>query len=156
MAVAKPAPVSARIIPFAYHHYAKDFLRAGVSLEHQSKSFSPVQYYLFAHAIELALKAFLLARSMTVQELRAREYGHKLDELLTESVGRGLLDHVALTPEQRNEIRLAQKYYWGKGERVFEYPKIVEALNGYPGKPNPVVLCQAAQLLLAKLESLVV
>jgi hypothetical protein len=153
-AIANPGGVSAHITPFAYHHYAKDFLHAGISLGVQS-DFSPVQYHLFGHAVELALKAFLLTCSMTVPELRGRKYGHKLHELLNKSVQQRLLDHVALTPEQCNEIRLAEKYYWANGDRVFEYPKIIEALKGYPDKPNPIVLGQAAQLLVAKLESLV-
>ena len=152
-AIAKPAGVSAHITPFAYHHYAKDFLRAGTCLGVQSY-FSPVQYQLFGHAIELALKAFLLTCSMTVPELR-HKYGHKLHKLLDESVQQRLLDHVALTPEQCNEIRLAEKYYWANGDRVFEYPKIIEASKGYPDQFDPIVLGQAAQLLVTKLESLV-
>lgn len=155
-ATAYPAPVTVYLTPYAFLVYAKDFLRAGVSLEPQSVPFSPVQNYLFARAVELALKAFLLTSRdnhgviMTVEELRLK-YSHRLNRLLAKAEGRGLLTRVPLTPEHCNEILTAHKYY---GQKVFEYPRIIEALNGYPHKPSPDVLRAAAELLVANLETI--
>src|SRR5207247_6397193 len=38
-------------------------------------------------------------------------------------------------------------------EKVFEYPAISEAIEGYPQKPNLVVLRSAAELLVIRLQS---
>jgi hypothetical protein len=78
--------------------------------------------------------------------------------LLAKAEGRGLLTCVPLTPEHCKEILTAHKYY---GEKVFEYPaveprrtSIIDALKGYPHKPSPEVLREAAELLVANLETI--
>ena len=56
-----------------------------------------------------------------------------------------------LGSEHVEEIQRADKYY---SEKVFEYPAISEAIEGYPQKPNLVVLRSAAELLVIRLEAL--
>jgi len=110
----------------------------------------------FARAVELALKASLLASRdnhgvvTTVKELRRRKYGHRLNRLLAKGKRRGLFTRVPLTAEHCDEILSAHEYYTGK---VFEYPDLYEALKSYPRKPNPNALREAAELLVKHLES---
>ena len=147
--IARPEPVTCLISPLALNHYAKDFLRAGSSLEElPSGEFSPVQLYLFAHAIELALKAFLRASGLSMKLLK--EYGHNLARLLSEAESRDLLAAVSLKPEHRAEIRLAVGYY---SDKLFEYPNLGEMLKGYPEKPDPTLLHNAAEVLVGELEA---
>lgn len=142
---------SCLISPLALNHYAKDFLRAGSSLEDlPNMEFSPVQAYLLAHAIELALKAFLRADGMSLKALKKKEYGHKLADLLGEAESRGLCAAVSLKPEHLAAIRRADQYY---SEKIFEYPNLGEMLKGYPKKPNPALLRDAAEVLVRELEA---
>jgi hypothetical protein len=150
-AVARPEPVTCLLSPLALNHYAKDFLRAGSSLEElPNGTFSPVQHYLFAHAIELALKAFLRASGLSMKLLGTKEYGHNLARLLSEAESRDLLAAVSLKPEHRAEIRRADGYY---SEKLFEYPNLGEMLKGYPQKPDPALLRNAAEVLAGELEA---
>jgi hypothetical protein len=47
-------------------------------------------HFLYFHAIELFLKAYLRTQGMTDQELSQREYGHKLKNLIDEAEARGM------------------------------------------------------------------
>jgi len=143
------AGATARLSPLALHKYAKDFLRAGISLEASCVPFSPVQYYLLARAVELALKAFLSANGITLKELAG--YGHSLVKLLRAAENRGITADVSLGSEHVEEIQRADNYY---SEKVYEYPAIWEAIEGYPQNPNLVVLRSAAELLVIRLEAL--
>ena len=149
--IVKLEPVTCLISPLALNHYAKDFLRAGSSLEElPSGTFSPVQHYLFARANELALKAFLRASGLSLKLLATKEYGHNLARLLSEAESRDLLAAVSLKPEHCAEIRRADEYY---SEKLFEYPNLGEMLKGYPEKPDPALLRNAAEVLVGELEA---
>jgi hypothetical protein len=63
---------------------------------------APVQY-LYFHAIELFLKAYLRSQGMTDQELSGREYGHKLKKLIDEAEARGMP-----VTKRINRVRLFQ------------------------------------------------
>ena len=58
---------------------------------------------------------------------------------------------VSVGSEHVEEIQRADKYY---SEEAFEYPAISEAINGYPQKPNLVILCSAAGLIVTRIEAL--
>jgi hypothetical protein len=68
------AGATARLSPLTLHTYAKDFLRAGISLKASGVPFSPVKLYLLARAVELALKAFLSADGISLKELAGKNY----------------------------------------------------------------------------------
>jgi hypothetical protein len=148
--IARLTPATCLISPLALNHYAKDFLRAGSSVEElPSGKFSPVQLYLFAHAIELALKALLRASGLSLKVL-AKKYGHNLALLLSEAERRDLLAAVSLKLEQCAEIRRANQYY---SEKLFEYPNLLEMLKGFPEEPNPALLRTAAEVLVRDVEA---
>lgn len=48
------------------------------------------RYFLFCHAIELALKAFLARFGVSPPKLEKRPFGHDIDSLMTEALARGL------------------------------------------------------------------
>lgn len=75
-------------------------------------------YYLVGHAIELALKAFLLERGITVGELRSRKYGHNLDALVLEARRRRLGMCVKLSHKEVSAISMLNVCYSAK---EFEY-----------------------------------
>jgi len=119
-------------------------------LEAPSAPFSPVRYYLLARAVELALKAFLSAKGISLRELAGRNFRHSLVKLLHGAQSRGLTTIVPLDSKHVEEIRRADRYY---SEKVFEYPAISKAVEGYPGRPDLVVLRSVAELLVTRIEA---
>jgi len=57
------------INPLGFHRYASEFLRAAQDFR-MNDGFSPVPYYLVCRSIELALKAFLLAKGIPEGEVK--------------------------------------------------------------------------------------
>lgn len=83
------------------------------------------RYFLFCHAIELALKAYLTLHGLDILTLQKKPYGHNLKELLKEAANRGL----GSGPLARGDIELldeAHTKYWPR------YPK-------HDGKPILVI-----------------
>ncbi len=69
------APATFRMTPVGYAVYAEQFLKAAQSIPKDDKQFTPVPYYLYCRALELILKAFLLAKGHRVsaeEEVRAQ------------------------------------------------------------------------------------
>ena len=96
---------------FEYYAYADQFYDAFNKLrDHLHPSISWPRYFLLCHSIELALKAYLAKLGATPKHLKF-EFGHKLDELVTEAVEKGLL----LTLKTQEEIGLlnqAHREFW--------------------------------------------
>lgn len=47
-------------------------------------------YFLFCHAVELALKAYLLQSGLMLSQLRKKDFGHNLNKLMQEAVKHNL------------------------------------------------------------------
>ena len=151
--IVKPERATCFMTPYAFGQLARHFLFAGKSLdESQELSGGAVQLYLLAHSIELALKAFLCAKNISMDVLK-RDYRHNLVKLLDQAEILGLLAVVPLKPEHCAEIRRAKTYY---DDKVFEYPNLkVMAEIVFQGRsemPNPTVLRNAAELIVTGLE----
>jgi len=69
---------------------ARQFRRAFDSLPNSGQPPEWPQYLLFYHAIELALKAYLIQQRVSVNDLKYR-FGHDMKVLVEEAVNRGLL-----------------------------------------------------------------
>src|SRR5690349_5221260 len=83
--VVQVGTATVRMSPVGFGLYAEEFLKAGESIPEQSQArgntvFTPVPYYLFCRALELVLKAFLLAQHQSLDELKNR-YRHDLGKL---------------------------------------------------------------------------
>ena len=78
------------------HLYARDHLQRANEFLQAFKALpegvppSWPRYFLLCHAIELALKAYLLSRRWTRKTLKMKKYGHELKELLREATNEGL------------------------------------------------------------------
>ena len=66
--------------------------------------------FLVGQAVELALKAYLLAKGVGVRELR-RNYGHELHRSLRKAKELGLADVVALSAEEEGVLGLLDSLY---------------------------------------------
>jgi len=129
--------------------YASDFY-ASAKPAQQPPPYSPKPYYDCCHAIELALKAFLLAKGQTEQFLR--RLGHDLVAALDEAERQGLSDHVQLTPEESQELQKANKYYMRKGFEYFTLKAMVMSLEGRADMGDLEVLKQSCERLTVGLD----
>jgi hypothetical protein len=74
----------------------ESFFKAAQHLHHAYEagelrlSFDMPVYYLYCHAFELILKAFLRAKGVSAHRLASREFGHKLQVLWDACVAEGL------------------------------------------------------------------
>ena len=103
--VIQPEALVLEIRLLGFHHYATNFLSAARSVAVDTK-FSPVPYYLRCRAIELVLKAFLLARKVPVDELIDRKkLGHNLKKVLTRAKQLDLAQHVTLFPQDERSLQ---------------------------------------------------
>jgi hypothetical protein len=146
--VIKVPPMVLHITPLGFHRYAAEYLRAALGFQGNG-SFSPVPYYLFSRSIELALKAFLLAKGVPKKRLKERNLGHDLEKILKKTISIGLANVVSISPQHTEELRKANNYYTSKG---FEYFEVVRTVTGYRNLPDLPVLSDLASLLVSKLE----
>lgn len=66
--------------------------------------------FLVGQSIELALKAYLLAKGVELRKLR-RDYGHELHRSLRKAKELGLADVVTLSDEEENVLVLLDALY---------------------------------------------
>lgn len=148
--VLKASTLSLRITPLGFHRYANEYLKAAKDFQ-KTKEFSPVPYFLFSISIELALKAFLLAKDVPIASLK-RQIGHNLEKALDKAVELGLRDIVLISRHYEEELKKANCYYPTKAGRGFEYFQVGNAVLGYPNLPRLDLLSEFASILVSKLE----
>lgn len=113
--------------------FGKEYLTAATLVQAGSKNkFSSPAYYLVGHAIELTLKAFLVARGVPVAELRSKRFGHNLVALVTRARKHRLGEFVKLGKSEIQAISLLNEQYASK---KFEYietgPFTLPPLSGF-------------------------
>ncbi len=145
--VVKPQPVHVNLSPLGFHGYASEFLRAANSFK-CGDNFSPVPYYLRCRVIELALKAFLLAKGFPKNDLK-KKLRHNLKKALNSATKYGLQSKVAIKPKEKEEIKKANVYYADKG---FEYFQVTKAVRGYPKLPDLKILEDVSSRLVSGLK----
>ncbi len=141
--------------PLGCLFFAREYLKAArlvqtpppSELEALRQRISLPGYFLLGHSIELALKAFLLGRGMTVTELRGRKYGHDLSALLAVASRRQLGREVKLKSSEAKAILLLNECYAAK---ELEY-----AFTGLRRFPSYALLHQVAEKLSTGLQSYV-
>jgi hypothetical protein len=133
--------------PLSLLIYAEDFLAASKSSTPADPRFQPARLFLACRAIELALKAFLSLREISLMNIMDRK--HYLKRLLIEAEKLGLEQHIKLQQIERDLISQAAIYY---EEKVFEYPSLTEALVGYPEMPRLDGLFDIARRLVDALK----
>ncbi|WFU55729.1 hypothetical protein QA639_40390 [Bradyrhizobium pachyrhizi] len=70
-----------------------EYLRRGLEDKDLQLRFSMPVYYLYCHALELTLKAYLRSKGFSSNRLASREFGHKLQVLWKSCVAEGLKGH---------------------------------------------------------------
>jgi hypothetical protein len=139
--------ITTRLGPAGMHRYARLFLEAAQASPRPGGQFSPVPYYLYGHALEVALKAFIMARGATL--LALQRLSHDLERVLNRALQDGLNSLVQVTDEEKAELAKENAYYSGKG---FEYFGIEAAMRGYRGLPDLSALDALTQRLMAGIE----
>ncbi len=121
-----------RMTPVGFVVYAEQFLKAAQSIPKEDKKFTPVPYYLYCRALELILKAFLLAKGHGVDELRKR-FGHNLKRLWKAARKDGLADAVPELPSDiENVLAQANQYYKNKAFEYFDFKRWAHSYEGLP------------------------
>lgn len=105
---------------------AEEFAKAAQLISDQGDMFHEpiVAFFLFGHAIELALKSFLIGQSVPEDELR--RLGHDLEACLDRARKCGGFE-VHLSEDDHATIAALNPYYRGK---EFEY--LVTGLKSFP------------------------
>lgn len=123
--------VETRTMPVGMFHYAHAYAASAMTLNEVNvdtiHSDAPVRF-LFSHAIELYLKAYLLLKGVTVEELRSRALGHDLNGLTSRAVKLGLSvsKEYRLSMEVANEAILDR--YIETGARTVLLPEGLSAI----------------------------
>lgn len=139
------------INPIGFHTYASEFAKYAREAESGGVAgrFSPVPHYLYCHALELVLKAFLLARGVAEADLKKPELGHHLSRILSKAQSLHLEQTIPFKTGWEQQIGKANKYYAGKG---FEYFSVGAAVRGYQDLPDLAALNEIVTTFLEKLE----
>jgi hypothetical protein len=152
---------SFNVTPYGFWRNGSHFLAARKAL--RLAEFSLVPYYLSCMSIELLLKAYLLAKGVSMDHIKGK-IEHKLPRALREAQQLGLGDHVEITPAIIKTLDDADAYYrmrpWsdpisgdsGRDVRSLQYFSAHLAAQGYPGLPDPDVLDAFAEELAEKLK----
>jgi hypothetical protein len=147
--VIKLEPMNLNIAPLGFHKYARDYLRTADNLILEPK-YSPVPYFLYCRAIELGLKAFLLAKGKKLKFVKDN-VGHDLTKGLENARQFALDDIIGTTEIEKKQIELANKYYKEKG---FEYFFVLNHASGLQRLPELDVLKKYTHKLLNKIKPL--
>lgn len=117
--------------------YGDSYLKAARHVARIKLQHSAPVYFLYVHAIELALKAYLRAQGATLEDLKS--IGHSLPELLKRARQKGLHDSNA--PTATTQILKTLDVY----NRTHEFRYIV---TGFKTLPTVAALDVAAAGLL--------
>ena len=109
-----------RTSPLGLYRYADEYRAAAEIVQSQKpgKLIIPI-YYLYGHAIELALKAFLRSQGQTVEQLKS--LGHDLEVALSAAEASGLAGFMTLPADDRTALELLNPYY---RDKELEYIKV--------------------------------
>jgi len=113
--------------------FSKDFFDAACALRQNEEELSPTPvYYLYAHSIELSLKAFLVTKGYAESGLR--KIGHNLQKAWSIAKDNNVSTYLSDIQEIEETIDLVGPYYDSKEfEYIYtgfkRYPKIIHMHN---------------------------
>lgn len=147
--VLKAESMKITITPFGFRKYANDYFVAGeIWLEKQDKeeetTYSPVPYFSYCRAIELGLKAYLLAKGKSIKWIKT-ELRHDLKKALKHAKQNSLEDLVNTSNKEELEIEIANIYYDEKG---FEYFFFENHVTGLKDLPNLEIIRKYSEKLI--------
>ena len=117
--------------PFGFISYSEDFYEACCShITH--RPFSPAKYYMACRSIELSLKAFLLLKGVTRDQLKKKPLWHDLHKILKKCKELGISNLVSISSSQELYIESLNKWYVRKGFEYFELENLVSSPKSLP------------------------
>lgn len=126
--------------------YGRDFYTAACIVKKTSTTHVSMPFFFLAYqSIELSLKAFLLKKGKTVNELKGRNYGHRIDKILEVAIAQGLTTYVTLQKEHIDHLKIGSPIYL---DRRFQYIE-----TGSMTVPDIEPIDNAARLLTESLET---
>ena len=124
--VARPTKHMKAVQRQAFFRFGEEFHSVAV------KAGSPlVRAYLLGQAVELYLKAFLLARGVAVADVKDK-YRHNLVRLLDAGEANGITDHVRVSVEIKADIASINALY---ATKALQYFSLIHVFNN-PALPN--------------------
>ena len=150
--IIRPQTLVINISPLGFHRYALQFFDAAKSII-LTESFSPVPYYLYCHSLELALKAYLLAKNIPIKDLKTTPLGHDLMNLLRTASDLGLDEIVPVSEIHRDEVRKANDYYDVR-QKGFEYFRVTRLISQYQSLPNLGILEEFTFTVINEIEEM--
>ena len=138
------------LAPFSLWLWAVDYFnaaRAAPSSPPGDRTFHPARAGNACQALELALKAFLCQRGVSLDSLRSR--GHDLARLVSDAEAADLAALMPLTTEHRAALDSAVRYH---SEKVLDYPSLLESLTDYWDRPDVDGVLRMVEELLKVLE----
>lgn len=123
-----------RLLPATLFYRAVDFAAAAdaYAAAYGTRTDGYMITFLLGRALELSIKASLLANGVTATQLRSRRYGHNLESLLKASEERGLTIIDTKIPDARWGIQKLNEAYCSK---ELEYQE-----RGTYSSPTPQLL----------------
>jgi hypothetical protein len=131
-----------RSTPTGYWHFAAQYFHAAQAVNAASSRLIFPALQLYGQSIELVLKAFLLKRGATLQEVNAMR--HRLADILQAARRRKLGVEVKL---DKNELALIQLLSENYAVHRFRY-----IVTGATRVPQPAFIDPICERLLVKLE----
>jgi HEPN domain-containing protein len=145
--VVTPGIGHVRLGPLGTQLRAGEFLAAAELLQERRERFTPVAAFLCCRSVELTLKAFLLARGNTYDQMK--EFAHDIVHLLSEAHARGLEAVVLLSGDELRVLRQANCDYM---QNRLAYFDLFSTMSHYPNQPELGALTSVAARLLTHVE----
>ena len=97
--------------PFGFHKYASDYFIAADSWTKNimKEGYSPVPYFLYSRSIELGLKAYLLAKKLSLKSVI--KCSHDLNMTLNLAKSNFLDSFVTMSSDEEKHITLSNEIY---------------------------------------------
>lgn len=115
--------------PVGFHQYAVEYQLATKAIP-LGRSISPIPYYLLCRSLELGLKAYLLSKGFSQDELK--KIGHNLSKLLNVSKREGIDQFYSLSKDEVEAIRRANVVYKSKAFEYFDLSRILSDFRNLP------------------------
>lgn len=134
---ADAAPEIDRSPPIGVFLSGESFFQAAQHLQRSCEAgdlrlrFTMPVYYLYCHALELTLKAFLRTKGISARRLASREFGHKLLALWEACVAEGLHSHPVAIAFAAQAIELLDPF-----AREFEFRYLKVGVQHLPTLPD--------------------
>ena len=145
--VLAPEPAFARLTPLGFHIRATDFFEIAELARVRAEQFSPVASFLYCRALELSLKAYLLARGDSTSDVA--RFGHDLERLLVEAYARGIDVVLELGVEQRAMILSMNEQYMSNRLAYFD---LFATVSGGPIHPSLTAVAEVTGAVLLAVE----